>query len=61
MDDCYTKARQLLEEHIDVLHSCAALLIEKERITREEFEALFGEKEQEETANTVSVENSEEV
>ena len=61
MDDCYTKARQLLEEHIDVLHSCAALLIEKERITREEFEALFGEKEQEETTNTVSVENSEEV
>ncbi len=61
MDDCYTKARQLLEEHIDVLHSCAALLIEKERITREEFEALFGEKEQGETANTVSVENSEEV
>lgn len=61
MDDCYTKARQLLEEHIDVLHSCAALLIEKERITREEFEALFGEKEQEETANTVPVENSEEV
>ena len=61
MDDCYTKARQLLEEHIDVLHSCAALLIEKERITREEFEALFGEKEQDETANTVSVENSEEV
>ena len=51
----------MLEEHIDVLHSCAALLIEKERITREEFEALFGEKEQEETANTVSVENSEEV
>mgnify|MGYP000757195867 CR=1 FL=1 len=40
MDDCYTKARQLLEEHIDVLHSCAALLIEKERITREELSLI---------------------
>ncbi len=61
MDDCYTKAKQLLEEHIDVLHSCAALLIEKERITREEFEALFGDKDQEETTNSVSVDNSKEV
>ena len=31
----------MLEEHIDVLHKCAALLLEKERINRAEFEALF--------------------
>ena len=32
-------------EHMDVLHACAALLIEKERINREEFEALFENRE----------------
>ena len=31
----------MIEEHIDVLHKCAALLLEKERINRAEFEALF--------------------
>ncbi|WP_271716032.1 ATP-dependent zinc metalloprotease FtsH [Anaeromicropila herbilytica] len=41
IDDCYTEARRLLNEYLDVLHSCANLLIEKERITREEFEGLF--------------------
>lgn len=41
MDDCYTRAKDILEEHMNVLHSCANLLIEKERITREEFEELF--------------------
>ena len=41
MDECYAKARKILEEHMEVLHSCASLLIEKERITREEFESLF--------------------
>lgn len=41
IDDCYQKAKKLLMEHIQVLHNCADLLIEKERITREEFEALF--------------------
>ena len=38
---CYGKAKQLLEEHKGVLDSCAELLLEKERISREEFEALF--------------------
>lgn len=42
IDDCYEEAKRLLREHENVLHSCAALLIEKERIGREEFEALFG-------------------
>ncbi|MBE5952342.1 MAG: ATP-dependent zinc metalloprotease FtsH [Lachnospiraceae bacterium] len=41
IDDCYAKAKQLLEEHRAVLESCAQLLLEKERITRDEFEALF--------------------
>ncbi len=39
--ECYADAKKKIEEHMDVLHACATLLIEKERITREEFEALF--------------------
>ena len=38
---CYEEAKKIISEHMDVLHRCAELLIEKERITREEFEALF--------------------
>ena len=41
IDDCYSKATQIIKEHEDVLHKCAQLLLEKERINREEFEALF--------------------
>ena len=41
VEECYKRAKSILEEHIDVLHSCANLLVEKERITREEFEGLF--------------------
>ena len=41
IDECYADARRIIEEHMDVLHKCAALLIEKERIDRAEFEALF--------------------
>lgn len=41
VDDCYTDAKRILTENMDVLHSCASLLLEKERISREEFEALF--------------------
>jgi cell division protease FtsH len=41
VDECYQRAKEILNEHINVLHRCAELLIEKERITREEFEALF--------------------
>jgi len=43
IDKAYAKAKQILEEHMDVLHACAELLIEKERIDRKEFEALFAE------------------
>lgn len=41
IDECYAKAKALIEEHMDVLHKSAALLLEKEKISREEFEALF--------------------
>ncbi len=41
IDDCYTKAKDIIMQHEKVLHSCAKLLLEKEKINREEFEALF--------------------
>ena len=41
VDEAHTKATAIIKEHMDVLHSCAALLIEKEKIGQEEFEALF--------------------
>ncbi len=43
VDDCYDKARAILEKHRDVLEKSAVLLLEKEKISREEFEALFTE------------------
>ena len=43
IDEAHTKATAIIKEHIDVLHRCAALLIEKEKIGQEEFETLFGE------------------
>ena len=46
IDECHDKARAIIKEHESVLHRCAALLIEKEKIGREEFEALFVECEQ---------------
>ena len=42
IDECYEKARAILKEYHDVLDACAQLLLEKEKITRSEFEALFG-------------------
>ncbi len=41
IDECYAEAKRLINENISVLHACAELLIEKERITKDEFEALF--------------------
>ncbi len=41
IDDCYAKAKKIITENMNVLESCAALLLEKEKITRAEFEALF--------------------
>ena len=42
IDDCYKEAKRLIEENLSVLSACADLLLQKERITREEFEGLFG-------------------
>ena len=41
VDDCYRKAKGIIHEHEKILHACAELLLEKEKIGREEFEALF--------------------
>lgn len=41
IDECYQKAKEIIMEHEDVLHKCAELLLEKERINRAEFESLF--------------------
>lgn len=41
IDECYEKARAIIREHHNVLDACANLLLEKEKITRSEFEALF--------------------
>lgn len=45
VDDCYRKAKEIILEHMDVLNRCAELLLVKEKIGREEFEALFDGKE----------------
>ncbi len=45
--DCYAKAKAIIAEHEDILHKCAGLLLEKEKITREEFEGLFVTKNEE--------------
>ena len=41
IDECYAEAKQIIKEHESVLNACAELLLQKEKITREEFEALF--------------------
>lgn len=41
VDDCYKKAKDIILKNENVLHACAELLLEKEKIGREEFEALF--------------------
>ena len=52
VDECYDKAKAIIVEHKDVLERCANLLIEKEKIYQEEFEALFKtEAEQPESEN----------
>ena len=43
IDECYTKAKSIIEEHREILEACAKLLLEKEKITGEEFGALFYE------------------
>ena len=43
INECYDEAKRIITENMDVLHKCANLLLEKERIERDEFEALFSE------------------
>ena len=45
IDECYLKARTLIQEYHPGLEKCAQLLLEKEKITRSEFEALFADSE----------------
>lgn len=45
VDECYAKAKTLIEEHMEVLHRCAELLVKEEKIGREAFEELFQETE----------------
>ena len=40
IDECHEKAKEIISQHMDVLHKCAALLLEKEKVQRDEFEAL---------------------
>ena len=55
IDDCYDKAKKIILEHMDVLHGCAKLLLEKEKIGRDEFEALFAEEQQKEAGSADAV------
>ena len=41
IDECYNRAKKVIQEYDGVLHACAELLLEKEKISREEFESLF--------------------
>ena len=41
VDECYVKAKKLISEHMDILEKSSELLLEKEKISREEFEGLF--------------------
>ncbi len=53
IDECYAKARKIIEEHMDVLHASAKLLLEKEKIDQQEFEALFADNTTEEMNKAV--------
>lgn len=55
IDECYTKAKAIIQEYDSVLHACADLLLEKEKISREEFEALFQSGEAKEPGDMVRV------
>ncbi len=43
IDECYAKAKEIIHQYEQVLQSCAELLLEKEKISREEFESLFSD------------------
>ena len=54
IDNAYAEAKRIILEHRDVLDACAELLLEKEKISREEFEALFNKDVVAEAENTVA-------
>ncbi len=41
VDDCYARAKAIIMSHEDILHKAAKLLLEKEKISGQEFDALF--------------------
>ena len=53
IQECHENARKIISQHMDVLHGCAKLLLEKEKVHREEFEALFTMENQEEKKETI--------
>ena len=55
VDECYAKAKQIIGEHDYVLHACAELLIEKEKIGQEEFERLFDEEKEHQEKEALSL------
>ncbi len=59
IEECYAKAKQIIIDNMDVLHRCANLLLEKERIDRPEFEALFDRKDEAGDENPAGDENNE--
>lgn len=60
MDECYVRAKNILEEHMEILHKCAKLLLEKERIDRFEFESLFAPNVIEDKADKEALESHQE-
>ena len=54
IDECYKEAKKILTDRMDILHGCANMLLEKERITMEEFESLFPEDERTKPEEDVS-------
>jgi cell division protease FtsH len=55
IDGCYVKAKDIILSHRDILEKCAALLIEKEKIGRDEFEALFADRQADKGNDGVSI------
>ena len=53
ISECHDQAKKIILEHEDVLHKCASLLLEKEKVHRDEFEALFTTEDPETENNSI--------
>ena len=53
IEECHDNAKKIISEHMDVLHGCAKLLLEKEKVHRDEFEALFTMEKQGESNDSI--------